>query len=304
MIHQRELATIAWLRTGLDAEENIPKASLIAACERVLSVRKEVTNAVAERLKQATTKEKLEQFELLLLDQRSLRKLADTTLNDERVVTDANAEQLLEVMRKATAEEAKAEYEAALRQKVADHRKAQKALKDERDAMVAANDLKAKEQDERNANVTHELNQARAALQQFQAQTDENLRSAVNAVNKKVLWLNRTATGLLLSLGLIAIAQSIVGTRFQWEPLKVVLAVLGVAGTYYLIQDMRQKPKLGLGNLLSATARRLLKRELLRRGLPKIDPSLITINDGRISVPANFFDDSSEEPKEITSEFS
>ncbi|HEY6266768.1 MAG TPA: hypothetical protein VIX11_00600, partial [Candidatus Acidoferrum sp.] len=36
IILQRELATIAWLRTGLDMEERIPRGYLLATCDRVL----------------------------------------------------------------------------------------------------------------------------------------------------------------------------------------------------------------------------------------------------------------------------
>ena len=47
-IHQRQLATAAWLRTGLGAEqrEAIPRRYLLAACERVLELRKTVIDQV------------------------------------------------------------------------------------------------------------------------------------------------------------------------------------------------------------------------------------------------------------------
>ena len=50
VIHQRELATIAWLRTGLGAAEQIPRGHLMAICERILRVRLEVRDAVAAKL--------------------------------------------------------------------------------------------------------------------------------------------------------------------------------------------------------------------------------------------------------------
>ena len=51
VIHQRELATVAWLRTGLGVAERIPRGQLMAACDRVLRVRTEVRDAVAARLR-------------------------------------------------------------------------------------------------------------------------------------------------------------------------------------------------------------------------------------------------------------
>ena len=71
VIHQRELATITWLRTGLGASEAVPRSHLLATCDRVLSLRTEVRNAVGQKLK-ALTPEKIEQYELLLLDQKSV----------------------------------------------------------------------------------------------------------------------------------------------------------------------------------------------------------------------------------------
>jgi hypothetical protein len=124
VIHQRELATVAWLRTGLDAQDSIPRQHLLAICERVLRTRKEVTDAVANRLRRLTP-ESLPQFEQLLLDYRSMQTLADETLNDEKAVTDDNILDLLGRMRRSVAagvaddyerklDEQKREYEAEL----------------------------------------------------------------------------------------------------------------------------------------------------------------------------------------------
>jgi hypothetical protein len=110
VIHQRELATATWLRTGLGVAERIPRGQLLAACDRVLRVRSEVRDAVAARLKEFTP-DKVEQFELLISDYRSLRRLADQTLNNENVVTTENAAELLEAMRQATIEEEKKTFE-------------------------------------------------------------------------------------------------------------------------------------------------------------------------------------------------
>jgi hypothetical protein len=120
IVHQRELATTAWLRTGLASGEAIPRAHLVASCETVLRLRPEVSARVAARLS-ALTPEKLRQFELLLLDHRSVRRLADVTLNDEHVITDENAEQLLEAMRQATVEEEKTRFETTLREQAERH---------------------------------------------------------------------------------------------------------------------------------------------------------------------------------------
>jgi hypothetical protein len=125
VIHQRELATVAWLRTGLGATSSIPRGHLIATCDSVLRVRAELKDAVAEKLK-ALTPDKVEQFELLVRDSRSMRRLADQTLNNEFVVTNENAENLLEAMRQATIEEEKKVFQGQL---AAEKAKAKETLK-------------------------------------------------------------------------------------------------------------------------------------------------------------------------------
>ena len=57
----------------------------------------------------------MQQYELLLRDHRSVRRLADATLNDESVITDESAQELLDLMRRATAEEERAAYESEMR---------------------------------------------------------------------------------------------------------------------------------------------------------------------------------------------
>jgi hypothetical protein len=90
-----------------------------------LRVRTELKDAVAEKLK-ALTPDKVEQFELLVRDSRSMRRLADQTLNNEFVVTNENAENLLEAMRQATIEEEKKVFQGQL---AAQKAKAKETLK-------------------------------------------------------------------------------------------------------------------------------------------------------------------------------
>jgi hypothetical protein len=72
IIHARDLATTAWLRTGLGADETIPRGHLIATCDRVLQVKPEVRNALAAQLA-LVTPERLEQLDLLMQDSRSVK---------------------------------------------------------------------------------------------------------------------------------------------------------------------------------------------------------------------------------------
>lgn len=282
VVHHRELATVAWLRTGLDAEESIPKANLIASCERVLRVRQEVTSAVAQRLKQVTTPERLKQFELLLLDQRSLRKLADTTLNDEKVVTAENAEQLLEIMRLATAEEERAKHRMAMRKERAAHKQAQRALEAERDTVSAAGAEEIRRRDEQIASATAQLDQSRREVQRLVDQKSQSVQRAVEAVNRVTKWLDRVATYSLVLVGLVAAIDAVTGIPSGWGPSRLVLTALGLAGAYFVVMDILQKPKIGLGDVLDAVARTRLRREFRRRGLTAQDTHQLTIRNGHV----------------------
>lgn len=292
VIHHRELATVAWLRTGLDAEENIPKASLLAACERVLGIRKEVTAAVAERLKKLDSREKLEQFEFMLLDQRSVQKLADTTLNDENVVSDANAEKLLEVMRRATVEEEKAKFDTALREKDATYRRAQRELAQQRDAVAATAREQVRERDEQIGAVTKELEQTNQKLQSFERRRAESLRAAVGVVDKKIWWIDAILTGSFVVCGGVAVSIVVVdlvsGNALSWGVVRIIPSFLGILGVVYLVLDILQKPKPGLGNILNVIAPRFIQSELARRGLTGFDLSGIRFVDGRTILPEDF----------------
>ena len=113
LIHQCDLFTVAWLRTGLGIQDIVPRGHLLATCDRVLQVRTEVRNAVAARLRQIKPDE-LEQFEVLLADHRCLQTLADQTLNNEKEVTTKNVGKILEMMRKSMVSDVRHEYEQKL----------------------------------------------------------------------------------------------------------------------------------------------------------------------------------------------
>ncbi len=243
VIHQRQLATMAWLRTGLGAAEQIPRSHLLATCDRVLRVRMEVTDAVAAKLRQVTP-ERLEQFELLLLDHRSVRRLADETLNDEHVVTAENAERLLEAMRQAAIEEERQQFEARLRDEREKHNQAQ------RKARAAAR------------SAVTERDTALAIIAQRKAADNAKIDSIVRSLSKLARRLESGTTAVLLLLGVLAVVQYftnlLTGSKF-WS---AVLALAGLYGLYSLIMTALEKPKLGLATCLNWFSRKMLFNRL------------------------------------------
>jgi len=274
VIHQRELATVAWLRTGLGAER-IPRGQLLAACDRVLQVRSEVRDTVGERLKEFTP-EKMEEFELLITDYRSLRRLADQTLNNEHVVTDENAAELLEAMRQATIAEEKKAFDEKLAAEQAQNRKIQEEQAVEAEKLRAGAAIVASERD--------------AALE-----TSRSLRiSRQTSVRAIASWTTRTVrmfdylgTALILLLALGGVLNYFNGWLTTSSPLSIVVGVLfGLFGLYHGVMNALERPKVGLASLLNWLARRLFRKRLENAQLTKaVHIDRVEFKNGRIHVP-------------------
>jgi hypothetical protein len=113
-IHQRQLATAVWLRTGLsDIQQDIPRRYLLAACERVLELKKTVVDQV-RIISRTLTREKAQQLDLLLTQDRSTQLLMDKTLGSSNVVNANNIEPLIEEMRRTLTESIETEAAATI----------------------------------------------------------------------------------------------------------------------------------------------------------------------------------------------
>lgn len=283
VILQRELAVTAWLRTGLsgpagdDFRKEIPRGHLIASCERVLRPRKEVVRAVHEKLREFAP-EKTAQYELMLADHRSVQRLMDETLGDERLVTAENADKLLEEMRLATAQEIKEKSDRKLRQQAQKHGAQTRALREEADALMraerdsaeAALQAKQREVEAREAQLAslHEerdrFHEAAKALQAREIDQVTALMTRVNVTTRRV------------EVSMLAIVWAVVGlvvfgTTLGQNPNHNLFWGAGVAfallGAYHTVQELRQKPKFGFENILNWLARRKLHRGLHVLGL-------------------------------------
>ncbi|MDA7947993.1 MAG: hypothetical protein MPJ78_11030 [Hyphomicrobiaceae bacterium] len=262
VIHQRELATAAWLRTGLGKAADIPRGQLIAACDRVLRVRMEVRQAVAESLAQVTP-EKLPQYELLLQDQRSVRKLADLTLNDERVISAENAQHLLELMKQEAIAEEKEKIEQERDEAVLER---EKELKKQQDDLHQT-------QAERDA-ASHELSELKQRRRQA-------VDATIVATSNFVSGLGTAFIIGLVLVGLFAILGWTTGqlTTF-WT---TALGALSAYGLYCALMDFLDRPKIGVGHILNGLSRWLLSQRLSRRRLSEhVDLRDLEFNNGRI----------------------
>jgi len=256
VIHQRELATIAWLRTGLGAAETVPRSHLLATCDRVLNLRAEVKDAVGQKLK-TLTPDKFEQYELLLLDQRSLRRLADQTLNDETVITDENAEQLLEAMRRATAEDERLRYEQMLK---ASKAASAKKLKSERERVAIADAAVDKTAEERDA--------ALAQLKELKNSQINAIKGIAEATTRIVRQIDRIATCAIFVLAVISASNYVFGWLIAYRiPTAILGGVLFCFGLYHQVINALERPKVGVPTIMGWLARKIFVTRIQRAGL-------------------------------------
>lgn len=267
IIHARDLATTAWLRTGLGASETIPRGHLIATCDRVLQVRPEVRHALATQLGQVTP-DRLEQLNLLMQDSRSVRKLADETLNNESIVTAANAEHLLEVMREATAEEMREKHEAQL----ASERKAARASLRQANSEVSR------------------LTEAVAELQPQQAQAvalvESQLDRVVFSINREAKYIEGIVATVLIALGVAGGYNMWTGTLEGHKIWNTVLVLAGVAGFARSFFGLLERPMPALASMLNLFCRLRAQKQLRALELPSAMDRL-TYKGGRIFLAPN-----------------
>ncbi|MEW6640645.1 MAG: hypothetical protein AB1586_09090 [Pseudomonadota bacterium] len=264
VIHQRELATIAWLRTGLGAENEIPRGHLIASCERVLRFRPEVKDAVAAKIREVTP-ENAEQFELLLTDAKSLRRLADETLNDENVVTSENAVHLFNVMKEATIAEEKARFD----KKIADER-----VKRKQQQEIAERQRVSLEGERDEA-----IKQADVAKEQVRRVVADVARRA----NRTARYVERLIIAVMLLLligGTVDLLWGVLTGSKIWSAILVVVA--GVS-SYHLLMDVLQRPKVGVRSVMNWMVRTYFWRSVQSRGLNgSVQTSDIRVENGQI----------------------
>lgn len=275
VIHQRELATVAWLRTGLGVSERIPRGQLLAACDRVLRVRTEVRDAVASRLREFTP-EKVDEFELLISDHRSLRRLADQTLNNENVVTADNVPGLLETMRQATIEEEKRAFEKKLAEEREKHRKlrGEQIVETERARAQTSEALT-----QRNAAIDAALSLQKSRL--------DSVRGIAKWTSGSIKTVSYAGTGVVLLVALCAVVNYWTGW-LDGNPIWSIgiAALFGAFGLYNGVMDALEKPKVGLASILNVCARRLFVARLSNALLSDlVDLDKVCFKGGQIEVP-------------------
>lgn len=246
VIHQRQLATALWLRTGKGiASDEIPRHMMLAACEQVLSIRRSVIDK-AQQTAKLLTPERAKQLDLLLSQDRSVQLLQDKTLSTSRVITSENISELIDLMR----EEVGAEIKTAAEAEIAEIKKT------ERSKSRKATGLRKQAEEQRS-----QLETQVEGLKAQDRELAEGLVESTNTKAKKERFTLYAATALILAL--VAFSGSFLGEDTS-DPMRI--GVWIVTGTLTVVLMFMQFFNLDFGSkkLFEQRTRSLLEKQAER----------------------------------------
>lgn len=282
VVHQRNLATAAWLRTGF-AGDVILRGHLVAACERVLRIRKEViekAQAVVERARP----ERMRELEIVLRDSRSVTRLMDQAMGAVSVLENADADRLLDDIIRATAQQLEEQHRAQLRLKDAQTQ----SLQSQYDGALSTREAALAHRDQVIAQQAHQLTtleQERAERQLARASAIDQAASETNRLTRN---LDRGIAAFLYLGAILGIAHAAAVELKLMSPYPFLWSgaiLVALLSAYHLIQDFRQRPKRGIDDALSGIARLVFRRKLVRRGIIDFDLDSLNIRQGQIPRP-------------------
>ena len=247
-LHQRQLAAAVWLRTGLNGiQQDIPRHYLLAACERVLELKKGVVDQV-RLVARSLTPEKAQQLDLLLTQDRSAQLLMDRTLGATNVVTAGNIEPLIEEMKHTLTEN----IESRAAETIA-------AAKSDADSKVRKAHHKRRETEKKNTELLHSM----AALDEEDRQV---IQALIDDVNRRLRLTHISIN--IATCGLIALIASLPYLTETFNDARkticlITSGILAAAFAYFQIFDQ----PVGLERYRAHLARRKLELTAKQRGL-------------------------------------
>lgn len=260
-IHQRELATAVWLRTGLSHESTeIPKRYVLAACEKVLEIKKGLVEHVRKMARDLTA-DQAEQLDLLLLQDRSIQHLQDKTLGGvHSIVSASDPNQLLDTLKEGLIDVEKAESEKKIREiKRESHKKltAEKAgrIDAEKSAGQLTDELQKRDQEDR-----------------------EVIIQTLKKAEKRGSFARRTLKGFLALILIVFAYYLAFGSDIQSPILKGVLfMVFGVIFPILLAFLQMFGAKIGINQLANWLMKKWFFKQVRKKGLTrKLDRYAVT----------------------------
>ena len=303
VMHYNDLATAAWLRTGLSGSETLPMSHLIAQCSKILRVKREVVDRARDCMR-SLGEERLQQLDLLLLDSRAVTRLMDSTLGNENYITDDNAERLLNEMIQSTTDDVRKHYESKIREKDTLQQKVLRQQRVEHERALEARNVEIEqirkqkmEQEEKLAEIEKEKERLASHVSALKYAEERKIEEIITLVKSEISTSNnemhrtaRLTTFAVYLFGGSCFLYASSGIIIPHLPLRwtagFVGIVVGLIGAYHLVEDVRQKPKVGVATVLNWYVRRNLTKRLMVRGI-ELDWSQVRIDYGQIFVPTD-----------------
>jgi len=296
VVDTRDLATIAWLRTGFENSKKLPISHMLAQCERVLRVRKDVVENARLQVEKYSP-EKKEQFELLLQNNRAVGYLMDSAAASPTTFDVENDQHLLDGMLDAAIKIVKDDTERKLTEKDEAIKKLKQATRAEKAAIK-------KEMEEHNSAIDAEKAQLLERLKEVEKK-ESNASCELAKVNsgyQSIMLNGKTRANLWVSffqyLGGVALvflgvssALSILGDKPPfWADIGA--KTLGLYGIITTIQAFRGRSVWGLSHLSSWFSRKTFLNYSTKRGVPSdIAISRLTIEKGRVYLKTEKVED-------------
>lgn len=289
----RDMATIAWLRTGFDQSERLPISHMLAQCERVLRIRKDVIDAAIAATEKYSPEQK-EQFELLLQDNRAVNFLMDAARGSptafdpdlEQKLLDGMLEAAIKVVREETDNKI-SEKDKVIRRLREEHKKTQKEMQAEFDDKLSAEAAKSAEVEARVNELERLREEDQKKLNQHKKRDEEIMRNGISYANRWIKIYQVLGSVALIVVGLLA------SFGVFWDPdtapqaVSWGLKVVTVIGIYFTVQASRGRAVPGLWQLIEQRGEVWYLRYCRDRGLSeRIASQRVRPGKGRLLLDA------------------
>ncbi len=277
VVDTRDLATIAWLRTGFENSERLPTSHMLAQCERVLRVRKDVIENARQQVAKFTP-EKVEQFELLLQDNRAVSYLMDTARGSSALFDPEQDQELLDGMLDAAIKVVRDETDAKLsekdrriRQLRSENKKAQKETQAEYQAKLDEEARKTAEVEARLAELERLREEDAKRLALVSSRHDAIMRESIEYANR---WMGRYQ---LLGAAVLASAGILATFGVFWDPSTLPPVVdwgsklVAAIGVIFTVLALLGRPVPGLWQLIERRGEKWYLNYSANKGVPVIE---------------------------------
>lgn len=277
VVDTRDLATIAWLRTGFENSEKLPTSHMLAQCERVLRVRKDVIENARQQVAKFTP-EKVEQFELLLQDNRAVSYLMDTARGSSATFDPERDQELLDGMLDAAIKVVRDETDAKLsekdkkiRQLRAENKKRQQETQAEYEARLEDEARKTADVEARLAELERLREEDAKRPTSISSRHETVMNEGIEYANK---WIGRYQ---VLGAAVLAAAGILATLGVFWDPSSLPPIVdwgsklVAVVGVGFTVLALLGRPVPGFWQLIERRGEKWYSKYCVNKGVPAIE---------------------------------